>query len=170
LEDLTAHSNWVELTLIELGYNQVFPHVGTNTQVIIPGTNKRIWPLVTGTFGGADFIHSLLGETTDKISQTSVTDLNAAISDAERQNSQDMFNKLKTFVSMVPSASADLDSIQQSGQALAGQGNNFHLQGTPGDGPALTAQEIAKAIYPILSLRDKLMKSVTTAIDKVHSC
>ena len=169
MEDLTAHSNWIELALIELGYNQVFPHVGTNTQIVIPGTNKRIWPLVTGTFGGTDFIHSLLGEATDKISQTSVTDLNAAISDAERQNSQDLFNKLKTLVKLVPSGSADLDSIQQSGQALAGQGNNFHLQGTPGDGPAITAQEIAKTIYPILALRDKLMKTVTTAIDKVHA-
>ena len=78
-----------------------------------------------------------------------------------------MFNRMKVLVKLVPSGSADLDSIQQSGQALAGQGSKFHLQGMPGDGPAITAQEIAKQIYPILAMRDKLMKNVTTAIDKV---
>lgn len=134
------------------------------------GTNKLIWPLVTGTFGGTDFIHSLLGEATDHISQTSLTDLKAAISDADRQNTQELFDKLKSLVKLVPSGSSDLESIQQNSQALAGQGNTFHLQGTQGAGPAITAQEIAKQIYPILALRDKLMKSVTTAIEKVRAC
>ena len=59
LEDLSAHSNWVELALIEMGYRQVFPHVGENTAIHLGG--KTIFPLVTGTFGGMDFIHSLLG-------------------------------------------------------------------------------------------------------------
>jgi hypothetical protein len=59
LEDLSAHSNWVELALIEMGYRNVFPHVGENTAVRLGG--KTVFPLVTGTFGGMDFIHSLLG-------------------------------------------------------------------------------------------------------------
>ena len=59
LEDLPAHSNWVELALIEMGYRNVFPHVGDRTQIDIGG--KRVYPMVTGTFGGMDFIHSLLG-------------------------------------------------------------------------------------------------------------
>lgn len=61
LEDLSAHSNWVELALIEMGHRQVFPHVGENTKIQLGG--KHIYPLVTGTFGGMDFIHSLLGYT-----------------------------------------------------------------------------------------------------------
>lgn len=59
LEDLSAHSNWVELAMIEMGYTQVFPHVGSHTAINLGG--KLIYPLVTGTFGGMDFIHSLLG-------------------------------------------------------------------------------------------------------------
>src|SRR5215471_859174 len=59
LEDLSAHSNWVELALIEMGYRNVFPHVGEKTAIHLGG--KNIYPLVTGTFGGMDFIHSLLG-------------------------------------------------------------------------------------------------------------
>jgi hypothetical protein len=166
LEDLTAHSNWIELALIELGYNQVFAHVGSNTQLQLG--NKRVWPMVTGTFGGVDFIHSLLGELGDHISQTSVTDLNAAITEAEQQNSQDLYRKLSLLINLVPSGQSQLDGIQQSSQSLGG-GQPFHLQGTAGDGPAVSAEEIVKQIYPIFELRDKLMKTITTVIDKVSA-
>jgi len=57
-EDFSAHSNYVELALREMGYHSVFPHVGTSTEVNVRG--KRIFPLVTGTFGGLDFVISVL--------------------------------------------------------------------------------------------------------------
>jgi hypothetical protein len=47
LEDFSAHSNYCELALRELGYRNVFPHTGTQTEVHIHG--KRVFPLVTGT-------------------------------------------------------------------------------------------------------------------------
>jgi len=179
LEDLTAHSNWIELALIELGYTQVFAHVGTNTQIQLPN-GKRVWPMITGTFGGVDFIHSLLGELTDHISQTSVTDLNAAITVAEHQNSQELYDKLKGLLNLVPSGQNDLEGIQQqSSQALGqggqgGQGQGFYLQGTQGEGIAVSAEEIVRQIYPIFALRDKIIKTVVTVIDKVaysfHRC
>jgi hypothetical protein len=162
LEDLTAHSNWIELALIELGYNQVFPHVGSNTQIQL---NKPVWPMVTGTFGGVDFIHSLLGELTDHISQTSVTDLNSAVTEAEQQNAQDLYSKLSGLVSLVPQGQSQLDGIQQSSQQMGSQ--SFKLQGTSGPGVAVSAEEIVKQIYPIFALRDTLMKTIVTVIDKV---
>lgn len=59
LEDFPAHSNYVELALIELGHHQVFPQVGLATKVKLG--RKEVFPLTTGTFGGLDFVHSLLG-------------------------------------------------------------------------------------------------------------
>lgn len=56
VEDFGAHTNYCELSLRELGFNGVFPHVGTNAQVNVRG--KHIYPLVTGTFGGVDFLVS----------------------------------------------------------------------------------------------------------------
>jgi hypothetical protein len=123
--------------------------------------------MVTGTFGGVDFIHSLLGEATDHISQTSLTDLNAAITDAQAQDAQSLFRKLKLLVNLVPGVNSDLDTMQQNSQNLANQGNSFYLQGTSGVGTAVTAGQIANLIYPVLSLRDSIMKTVSTAIDKV---
>ena len=42
IEDYPAHSNYVELALIELGEDDVFPHVGNNTRVNVQG--RDIWP------------------------------------------------------------------------------------------------------------------------------
>lgn len=50
---------------------------------------KQVYPLVTGTFGGVDFLHSVLGEATDHVTQTEVDQsevdqLNAALSQAQQ--------------------------------------------------------------------------------------
>ena len=53
----------------------------TPKSVIINTPNGPAPPLVTGTFGSADFLHSLMGEATDKLSQASVTDLSKKMDD-----------------------------------------------------------------------------------------
>ena len=35
-------------------------------------TREEIWPLVTGTFGGVDFLHSVMGEVSDKATQSEI--------------------------------------------------------------------------------------------------
>lgn len=60
LEDYSAHSNYTELALIELGERGVFPHVGRRTQMQLPGARGPVYPTVTGTFGGVDFLHSVM--------------------------------------------------------------------------------------------------------------
>jgi hypothetical protein len=77
MEDLLAHSNWCELALRRMGHEDIFCHVGDNVTINTP--NGPSPPLVTGTFGSADFLHSLLGEAGDKLSQASVTDLSQKI-------------------------------------------------------------------------------------------
>ncbi|EME78961.1 uncharacterized protein MYCFIDRAFT_144918 [Pseudocercospora fijiensis CIRAD86] len=86
MEDFGAHTNYTELALREIGFHNVFPHVGAQAQINLNG--KQVFPLVTGTFGGVDFLHSVLGEATDHVTQTEVDDaevaqLNAALSQAE---------------------------------------------------------------------------------------
>ena len=67
LEDFSAHSNFIELCLRELGEEQVFPFVGDACKVEIPRRwkHRKVAPLVTGTFGMLDIFHSLLGEADD---------------------------------------------------------------------------------------------------------
>ncbi|KAF5393285.1 hypothetical protein D9757_000600 [Collybiopsis confluens] len=75
LEDFPAHSNFTELSLVSMGHSEVFCQVGDQVRIPAPG-GRMVAPIVTGTFGGSDFMHSLLGEATDHLSQASVTDLN----------------------------------------------------------------------------------------------
>ncbi|KAI4641498.1 hypothetical protein J4E93_007594 [Alternaria ventricosa] len=80
LEDFGAHTNYTELVLRELGYTNVFPHVGVQAGINLHG--KHTYPLVTGTFGGVDFFHSVLGEANDHITQTEIDEVNTALVDA----------------------------------------------------------------------------------------
>ena len=49
LEDVAAHTNYIELALREMGHRNVFPHTGSATEMAIGG--RQAYPLVTGTFG-----------------------------------------------------------------------------------------------------------------------
>ena len=60
MEDFGAHSNYTELALREIGYSNVFSHTGTATEIDLRG--KKVFPIVTGTFGAVDFLMSVLGE------------------------------------------------------------------------------------------------------------
>lgn len=57
LEDFGAHTNYTELALREQGHHGVFPHTGSSTEINLRG--HRVYPLVTGTFGVVDFLHSV---------------------------------------------------------------------------------------------------------------
>ncbi|KAK7746956.1 hypothetical protein SLS53_002144 [Cytospora paraplurivora] len=81
MEDFSAHSNYCELALRELGYNGVFPHCGGSSEINLNG--KRVYPIVTGTFGGVDFLHSVLGEATDHFTQSEVDEVDIALKNAE---------------------------------------------------------------------------------------
>lgn len=88
MKDFGAHTNYTELALRELGYHDVFPHCGAATEINIRG--HRIFPLVTGTFGAVDFIHSVLGEATDHFTQSEVEEMDIALKGAEvAQNRSD---------------------------------------------------------------------------------
>lgn len=84
LEDFGAHTNYTELTLRELGFRNVFTHTGTATEIIVRG--KQMYPLVTGTFGGVDFLHSVIGEATDHITQSEVDEMDITLGEAQEAN------------------------------------------------------------------------------------
>ena len=85
MEDFSAHSNYCELALRELGHHGVFTHCGSDSDIHVGG--KRIVPLVTGTFGGVDFLHSVLGEANDHFTQSEVDQLDIALKSCESDNS-----------------------------------------------------------------------------------
>ncbi|WVQ78200.1 hypothetical protein IAT38_000283 [Cryptococcus sp. DSM 104549] len=163
LEDFTAHSNWCELALISFGNQNVFPHVGRNVQVRAPN-GRNVYPLVTGTFGGADFIHSLMGEATDHLSQASVSDLSKQMTNAR---------------SISEGQSSSADTLRQLFFSIpGGEGNDMTREmdgiqnmraGQPGgvDPSTMSAQELHSTIWQILSFRDSVMKRIENTIDRI---
>lgn len=131
LEDYGAHTNYTELVLRELGYHNVFPHVGTQAGINLRG--KHVFPLVTGTFGGVDFFHSVLGEATDHISSAEIDQMDTTLSDALQSNTKgsgsgplggltDVLSKVPGTGGLIQEAQALQASSDAQASANAGHG------------------------------------------------
>ncbi|EGF98696.1 uncharacterized protein MELLADRAFT_76041 [Melampsora larici-populina 98AG31] len=163
LEDLTAHSNWCELSLRRLGHTQVFCHVGD--ACIIDTPSGRAPPLITGVFGAADFLHSLLGEATDHISEASVSDLSKAMSTARSGPGADPTgDALRSMLFQMPSGggsglSREMDDLSEIRSRTA-PGSGF-------DPSQMSPQELHATMWKVLKFRDDVCKSIERTIEKI---
>ncbi|KAL4817370.1 heterokaryon incompatibility protein Het-C-domain-containing protein [Aspergillus spinulosporus] len=205
LEDFAAHTNYCELALREMGFHNVFPHTGAQTQMNIRG--HHVYPLVTGTFGMVDFFHSVLGEASDHFTQSEINEMDIALGDAQSSSSANSLNSLTGLLGKVPGcgdlvaeaealkrrSEAQQYSNSRSGADLGYAASQFtrsfnddsehsrdvHEQsradapsgvnkptGLPGMPDFNPAETIAK-IYPILEFRDKVVRKVSSIIEKI---
>ncbi|KAI9876581.1 MAG: hypothetical protein M1830_006181 [Pleopsidium flavum] len=171
LEDYSAHSNYTELALIELGEREVFPHVGRQTKINLPGTHGPVYPLGSGTFGSIDFLHSVMGEFSDKATQSEIQELEGTIQQSQ-DSGQGNVSMLQSLLSQVPSGlfggkdqAGKADELQMNAQAA--QMQNTHI--TPRQPEQWTQQleEVSKQIYPILEWHDEIMQSITETIENI---
>jgi hypothetical protein len=168
LEDYAAHSNYCELALIELGERDVFPHVGRRTQMQIRGARNPVYPIVTGTFGGVDFLHSVMGELSDKTTQSEISELQGTVKQSKRQDTsllKELLNKLPSGILGSEDHAGKADQLEANAQAA--QMGNIHI--SPKQPEAFTQQvdQLSRQIYPILEFHDNLIKRISEAIDKI---
>ncbi|KAL2824731.1 heterokaryon incompatibility protein Het-C-domain-containing protein [Aspergillus cavernicola] len=171
LEDYAAHSNYVELSLIELGELGVFPHVGRDTQVEIEGVQEPVYPIVTGTFGGVDFFHSVLGEISDKATQSEIQGLEGVINESQSDSPSDSF--IQDLLSKIPEGligSSDekvgrMDELKAESEHAKEKSQNISPR-EPEEW-ATYLDDVQKQIYPILEWHDDLLKSINQAIEKI---
>ncbi|KAK7044758.1 heterokaryon incompatibility protein Het-C-domain-containing protein [Favolaschia claudopus] len=167
LEDFSAHSNFCELALVSMGHNEVFLHVGDQVRIQAPN-GKWVAPLVTGTFGGSDFTHSLLGEAGDHLSQASVTDLNKELDKARSASTRsgpgsNPGSVLRDLLFSIPGGSGSEMSREMEGieriRAGPSQGGK-----RPED---MTPQELHGILWQVLSFRDSSAKKISMTIEKI---
>ncbi|KAF2196671.1 Het-C-domain-containing protein [Delitschia confertaspora ATCC 74209] len=169
LEDYSAHSNYTELALIELGERDVFPHVGRNAQFRVQGARGPVYPIVTGTFGGVDFLHSVMGEFSDKATQSEIQELEGAINDSQsKENSsmiKELLNKLPEGLFGDKDQAGKADELESNAQAAQMEGLNI----SPKEPEAFTEQmgELVTQIYPIMEWHDEIMQSISEFIEKI---
>ncbi|RDB28776.1 hypothetical protein Hypma_015984 [Hypsizygus marmoreus] len=157
LEDLLAHSNWCEVALRKMGHEEVFCHVGDN--IIINTPSGPAPPLITGSFGGADFIHSLMGEATDKLSQASVTDLSQKMDQASKDEGVDVA-KLKEILGQLPIGGGD-EKMDQ-GEQIHEQAKAYHF-----DPDNVAPPEVQQQMLSLLKWRDDVYRDVLKRIEMV---
>ncbi|KAI0972884.1 heterokaryon incompatibility Het-C [Xylaria arbuscula] len=196
MEDFSAHSNYCELALRELGYHNVFPHCGTSTEINLQG--RRVFPLVTGTFGGVDFLHSVLGEANDHFTQSEVDQLDIALKNSENSSgpsgggggSRGFGSSLfggggsgaSDFISLVgslpgigggmASEASDLKRMaqeqeQRNERTGAYSSTRSNANIVPGMSESFDPVKVSKQVYPILAFRDKIVKSINRGIAKI---
>lgn len=168
LEDYSAHSNYTELALIEMGERQVFPHVGSRTQIRLEGARSSVYPIITGTFGGTDFLHSVMGEFTDKATQFELDELENTMKQAQNADTsllKELLDKLPSGLFGGDDKKAQADQLQANAQAA--QMENMHI--SPKDPEEFTQQmeQITKQIYPLFEFHDNIIMSISETIDKI---
>ncbi|KAK3996883.1 ATP-dependent RNA helicase DDX42 [Cladorrhinum sp. PSN332] len=167
LEDYFAHSNYTELALIELGEHNVFPHVGRNTKISIPGADEEVYPIVTGTFGGVDFLHSVTGEVSDKLIQSEIEDLEGTLKQSQRTD----LSLLRDLLDKIPDGliggdkKNKVDEIQQNAQAA--QMEQMSISPKDPEEFTLQAQQIFRQIMPAIEYHDELLQSISQAISQL---
>lgn len=170
LEDFSAHSNYVELALIEMGERDVFPHVGRNCKIRLRGARQPVYPIVTGTFGGVDFLHSVTGEFDDKVTQSEIQELEGTLQNAQNNPGdtsllQDFLNKLPDGVFGGKDEAGKADELKTN--AAQHQMANAQISPRQPEEWLQYIEETQRQIYPILEWHDEVMQSITEFIEKV---
>lgn len=188
MEDFGAHSNYCELALRELGYHNVFPHCGNQAEIKVQG--KRLYPVVTGTFGAVDFLHSVIGEANDHFTQSEVDEVDIALKNAEAtragsssSGSRGLFDGSgpSDFISLLSKlpdvgsgfadqarslkAASEAQERENQNQQRSRAGDNVNV--VPGMSPNFDPVKTAGQIYPILQFRDKIVKAISRGISKI---
>ena len=147
-----------------------FPHVGRRTAIQLPETGATVYPTITGTFGGVDFLHSVMGEFSDKATQSEISELQGTFEQSQSGATntsllQDLLNQVPDGLLGGGDQAGKADELQANAQAAQMQ----HTHISPREPEAFTRelQEISKQIYPILEWHDELMQSITETIEKI---
>ncbi|CAH0056517.1 unnamed protein product [Clonostachys solani] len=168
LEDYYAHSNYVELALIELGERDIFPHVGNNTQIRLQGARGQVYPIVTGTFGGVDFLHSVTGEVSDKLTQNEIDELEGTLQESAKSDTsllKDLLDKIPDGIFGDKHESDKLEQLQEN--ANNAQMENMNVSPRQPEEFTRYVQEVYGQVLPVIEFHDEIMKGITAAIEKI---
>ncbi|PHH68503.1 hypothetical protein CDD80_7468 [Ophiocordyceps camponoti-rufipedis] len=168
LEDFFAHSNYTELALIEMGETQVFPHCGRDTLIQLHGARHPVYPIVTGTFGGVDFLHSVVGEVSDKMSQNEIDELEGTLQESKSSDTsmlRDLLDKIPDGLFGGKKQTEKIDEIQSNASTAQMQGMSVSPR-QPEEFTAYVAQVYAQ-VMPAIEFHDDIMKAITGAVENI---
>lgn len=144
---------------------------------------RLLYDLTYSPVGMTDFLHSVVGEVSDKVVQSEVQDLDAKLAAAEQQSQSDgTTSTLKGILDNIPfgllglgdSNFGDQASKLQEGadakqmeQASISDNSSTKIAGMDVEQLKNQAAQTMKEIYPIMEFHDKVMKAMQQGIDKI---
>ena len=151
-----------------MGERDVFPHVGRQTQIQLQGAQHPVYPVITGTFGGVDFLHSVMGEFDDKATQSEIQELEGSMQNSGSANTSFLQELLSSVPSGIFGSSDQAGKVNElQANAAAAQMSQMHVSPRQPEAFTRQMQQVAKEIYPIIQWHDEIMQSITEAIDKI---
>lgn len=174
-----------------MGERDIFPHCGTNTKIQLEGAQGSVYPIVTGTFGGVDFLHSVTGEgesqssglvlisfarplilltrtVSDKLTQNEIEELEGALENGKQSDTsflRELLDKIPDGILGGGKEKQRIDEIQEN--ASAAQMQNTSVSPRDPEEFTLYVKNIFDQIMPAIKLHDDVMKTIGSAIDKV---
>ncbi|KAF4125022.1 Heterokaryon incompatibility protein Het-C [Geosmithia morbida] len=168
LEDFFAHSNYCELALIELGEDDIFPHVGRRTKIELEGARGEVYPLITGTFGGVDFLHSVTGEVSDKLSQNEIDELEGTLQESAKSDT----SLLQSLLDQIPDGMFGDKHQSDKVDELKNNANSAQMANTsisPREPEEFTRyiQDAYEQVMPAITFHDDVMQAITHATESI---
>lgn len=151
-----------------MGERDVFPHVGRNTQMRLPGARHEVYPIVTGTFGGVDFLHSVTGEVSDKLTQNEIDELEGTLQQSQNTDTsllRNLLDKIPDGLFGGDDKKSKMDDIQQN--ASAAQVEQMSVSPRDPEEYTLYVQQIFRQVMPAIEFHDEILQNVTEAIEKI---
>jgi hypothetical protein len=151
-----------------MGERDIFPHVGSNTRIRLQGARSSVYPIVTGTFGGVDFLHSVMGEVSDKATQSEIQELEGTMQDGRSADTsilKDLLGQIPVGIFGGKDEASKADELQEN--ATAAQMNQMRVSPRQPEQFTIQMQQVAKEIFPIIEWHDEVMKSITETIEKI---
>ncbi|SPO36665.1 uncharacterized protein PSFLO_02136 [Pseudozyma flocculosa] len=172
LEDFAAHSNFIEVALQKLGYDRVFAHVGDRVRVRAP-SGREVAPIVTGSFGGADFMHSMLGTAEDKLSQNSAQDVTAKFDDNKGKDGGALRTVLKLLLSKDDKADRDGDGgdggsdTRKNPDGQVDRLEELRRRAQEMNPTDIGEDEVHQFIMDVLGIHDDIARTISGIIDRI---
>ncbi len=129
-----------------------------------------VFPIITGTFGGVDFLHSVCGEFDDKTTQSEIQELDNTLQQYQNGNQdnsilQDLLNKIPSGVFGDKDEAGKADELKQN--AMNHQMQNTNISPRQPEEWTRYLADTQKQIYPIIEWHDEIMQSITETIEKI---
>jgi hypothetical protein len=150
----TARSFVTSATMVRADYSFVSWSRSVRFVVTVRSPHGPVPPLVTGTFGSADFIFSLLGEATDHLSEASLTDLSKKLGDAKKSDQgNSILSKLGGLFKMIPMGGGSQGDKLQQAENMKAQALDLNAKID-----SVAPEEVQRQLWEVLKWRDGVMK------------